>query len=136
MSAETDQAIASVEAYLAAMEARNLDLALTYVSSDELALTFPGARKFTRIEQILANSGGRYARIGKRITGRSGWVEGDKTRVMITGTLYGAWPDGTEFEDIRFVDIFALKDGRIVRQEVWNDAGERLLALQKEKDAA
>lgn len=131
MSAETDRAIATAEAYLAAMEARDLELARTFVAAGDLDLVFPGGRRFKRIEDIVANSGGRYAKIGKTITRSSAWAEGSVTNVLISGTLQGVWPDGTDFHGIRFIDLFALEDGRITRQEVWNDAGERLLALQK-----
>ncbi|WP_417599596.1 nuclear transport factor 2 family protein [Pararhodobacter oceanensis] len=128
MSSQTEQAIASAESYLVAMEARDLELAKTFLHDDTLALTFPGKPTFNRIEQIVSNSGGRYARVCKTITRRSGWVEGDDIHVLISGTLYGAWPDGTKFEGIRFIDVFILRDGKIVQQDVWNDTGERLLA--------
>lgn len=131
MPSETDHAISTAEAYLAAMEARDLDLARSFVAPGNLALTFPGDRRFTHIEEIVANSGGRYARIGKTITRRDAWIEGATTHVLIAGTLHGTWPNGTGFEGIRFIDLFALRGGRIIRQDVWNDVGERLLALQK-----
>lgn len=133
MPADTDAAIATAEAYLAAMEARDLERAQGFVAEGDLELTFPGGRRFTRIEQIVANSGGRYARIGKTIARRSAWTDGDATHVLIAGALHGAWPDGEPFEGIRFIDLFELRSGRITRQEVWNDAGERLLARQREE---
>jgi hypothetical protein len=40
------------------------------------------------------------------------------------GTLHGVWLDGTPFEGIRFIDRFELADGRIQRQDVWNDMAE------------
>lgn len=131
MSSETDPAVAIAEAYLAAMEARDLELARSFVTQGDLDLVFPGGRHFTRIEDIVANSGGRYAKIGKTITRRNAWSEGTVTHVLIAGALHGVWPDGTDFDGIRFIDLFALQDGLITRQEVWNDAGERLLQLQK-----
>lgn len=48
--------------------------------------------------------------------------------VYNTGTLYGAWPDGTPFEGNRYVDRFVLSGGKIVRMDVWNDSAEILLA--------
>lgn len=130
---ERERAIAAAEAYLAAMEARDLDRARRYVATGDLELVFPGGRRFTRIEQIVANSGGRYARIGKSVTRRSAWIEDGATHVLIAGALHGAWPDGEAFEGIRFVDLFEFRDGLITRQEVWNDAGERLLSLRREE---
>ena len=40
------------------------------------------------------------------------------------GTLHGRWLDGSAFDGIRFIDRFEIRGGRIVRQDVWNDAGE------------
>ncbi len=121
-----------VVVYLTAMEVRDLEAAQKFVAPGDVELVFPGGRRFTRIEQIVANSGGRYRFVKKRVTRREAWQAEGKTCAMISGTLYGEWPDGTPFEDIRFVDRFELIEGLIVRQEVWNDAGERLLSLQSE----
>ena len=127
-----DEAIERAVAYLAAMEARDLAAARRHVGEGELDIVFPGGRRFRDIEAIVANSAGRYEVVKKRIEARDAWASGDRVRVMITGTLYGRWPDGTPFEDIRFVDWFEFADGRIVRQHVWNDAAERLIARRKE----
>ena len=40
------------------------------------------------------------------------------------GTLQGEWPDGISFQGICFIDRFELADGRITRQDVWNDLAE------------
>jgi len=42
----------------------------------------------------------------------------------VRGTLYGRWLDGSSFEGIRFIDRIEIRDGLVVRQDVWNDAGE------------
>ena len=47
--------------------------------------------------------------------------------VYNTGTLYGAWPDGTPFEGNRYVDRYVLQRGLIVQMDVWNDSAEWLL---------
>jgi hypothetical protein len=31
------------------------------------------------------------------------------------------WLDGSAFEGVRFLDRFDVRDGRIQRQDVWND---------------
>ena len=43
------------------------------------------------------------------------------------GTLYGAWLDGTPFEGNRYVDRYVVRDGLIVKMDVWNDSAEWLL---------
>ena len=131
MQDEFRRAIGTVGLYLDAMAARDLDRARGCVADGALDLRFPGGRRFTRIEEIVANSGGRYARIGKTVTRRTAWAEGTSIHVLFSGTLHGQWPDGTPFDNIRFVDVFALEAGKIVRQEVWNDSGEWLLARRQ-----
>jgi hypothetical protein len=44
------------------------------------------------------------------------------------GTLYGEWPDGTPFDENRYVDRFVVRGGKIVQMDVWNDSAERLIA--------
>lgn len=115
--------------YLAAMEARDLDLAQTFCAPGDLVLTFPGGRRFTAIAEIVANSSGRYQRVGKVITETEAFDAGQsRTVVYIRGTLYGLWADGTAFEGIRFIDRFEMEGGLIRRQDVWNDTGEAQLA--------
>jgi len=48
------------------------------------------------------------------------WIETESSAVSI-GTLYGVDNDGGEFEGVRYVDVFDVEDGRIVRWEFWND---------------
>jgi hypothetical protein len=123
----TKQAETSVLAYLKAMEERRLEEARTHVA-ENVAMVFPGGRQFGSVDEIAANSGSRYIRVQKRITGTESWQEDDCIKVIVTGTLYGVWKDWRAFEDIRFIDKFELMNGRIVRQEVWNDAAETLIA--------
>lgn len=47
--------------------------------------------------------------------------EGDRTVVVTAGTLYGEDLEGRRFEDVRFLDRFEVSNGRIVRQQVYND---------------
>ncbi|WP_051241738.1 hypothetical protein [Stappia stellulata] len=128
---DLDEAKEIAVGYLDAMERRDLDAAQAFVG-DAPQITFPGGRNFTDISQIVRNSGGRYNTIRKSISRRDAWQDDDKTVVLVSGTLYGEWPDGTAFDGIRFVDRFEIVNRRIVRQEVWNDSGERLLAMQRE----
>lgn len=129
------QAIDTVTTYLAAMERRDLDAAQALVVPEGLELVFPGNRRFSELSAVVANSSGRYQRIGKRITGQDAWESDGRVRAMVTGTLYGQWHDGTAFEDIRFVDWFELESGKIARQHVWNDTGEAIISALKRAEA-
>jgi hypothetical protein len=57
-----------------------------------------------------------------------------ETVVYSIGTLYGEWKDGTPFEGNRYVDRFVVRNGRIVKMDVWNDSAERIL-VQRGIDA-
>ena len=54
----------------------------------------------------------------------------DETVVYSIGTLYGEWIDGTPFEGNRYVDRFVVRDGFIVKMDVWNDSAERILVMR------
>lgn len=106
--------------YLAAMEARDLKAARDCLAASA-ALHFPGAERMTDLSEVEAWAAPRYVRVTKTHHGTDVCAGGV---VYLRGTLAGEWPDGTPFAGIRFVDRFEVVDGRIVRQDVWNDIGE------------
>lgn len=86
---------------------------------DDAVVTLPGARFEgpDAAASFLAFLEPRYERAGKEF-GR--WtVDGD--RVVSQGTLYGVDNDGESFEDVRYVDVYEVKDGTIRRLDVYND---------------
>ena len=113
-----------VRAFLDAMESRDLGRARAMLA-EGFTMTFPGGAVFTELDELVAWSRGRYAHVRKvyeqfdEMPGGGG-----RTAVYCFGTLAGQWPDGTEFEGIRFIDRFTTADGRIVDQRVWNDMAE------------
>lgn len=115
--------VAVVQAFLAAMEARDLDAARAHLGAG-FEMVFPGGATLHTLQDLIAWSKPRYAGVGKTFDGFDVSVSGAATIVFARGTLSGQWRDGCAFAGIRFVDRFELVDGRIVRQEVWNDMGE------------
>jgi hypothetical protein len=112
--------------FLDAQMAGRFDTVAHLVAPD-CAIVFSGGRPFTSAADITAFNAKRYAWVRKRME-RTDVAPGDGAIVVFSlGALYGAWPDGTEFDDNRYVDRFEIREGLIVRWEVWNDSGERLL---------
>lgn len=105
--------------FLAAMEARDLDAARA-LTGPGFRMTFPGGARPETLEALVAWARPRYRWVRKSYEGFD--VAGDV--VYCFGALAGEWPDGTAFAGVRFIDRFEIAEGRIVRQDVWNDLAE------------
>jgi len=112
-----------VRAFLAALQARDVEAAQRHLAPNA-RIVVPGGCVVGSVRDIVANSSARYRAIGKDIERFDVVASADKVVVYCLGTLQGTWPDGTAFHGIRFIDRFELRGGRIVLQEVWNDAAE------------
>lgn len=122
------QACDVVEAYLEKSMIPDPEGAAAFVAPD-LKITFTGGRSFTRPADTAAFNAKRYKWVKKRL-GRTDAALDPATgdvHVYNTGTLFGAWPDGTVFEGNRYIDTFVVRDGLIVETNVWNDSAEWLL---------
>ena len=116
--------VAVIQAYLAAMEARDLDAARAMLGAG-FAMVFPGAAPMTTLDQLINWAKPRYDFITKTYDGFDVLPGENGTAIVYCrGTLSGEWPDGTAFSDIRFIDRFELAAGKIIRQDVWNDIAE------------
>lgn len=51
------------------------------------------------------------------------WIT-DGPHVVSTGTLYGVDNDGREFDGVRYVDVYEVRDGLIQRLEIYNDLAD------------
>jgi hypothetical protein len=102
--------------------------ARTFMAQD-VQITFTGGRRFTDPAGTTGFNASRYRWVKKKFE-RTDVVAGgsdDETIVYNTGTLYGEWPDGVPFAGNRYVDRFVVRQGKIVRMDVWNDSAELLL---------
>jgi phenylpyruvate tautomerase PptA (4-oxalocrotonate tautomerase family) len=113
-----------VRQFLAAMQARDLDLAKGFLAPD-FQMQFPGGACFTQLEQLVEWGRQRYRSVSKSFERFDEAWTGQATVVHCHGTLSGEWLDGRSFSAIRFIDRFELADGLLVRQDVWNDLAEQ-----------
>ena len=120
------KAIAMVERFmLASMEG---DRAVTdELMSPDIEVTFAGGQKLSKPEEIKAVNSRRYRKVSKSIERYDVAFQDDEIVVYSVGTLFGTWLDGEPFEGDRYVDRFAIRDGKIIKMDVWNDSAERLL---------
>lgn len=97
--------------------------------SPDLRIRFTGGRAMSDPAQCAAFNASRYAWVKKNIDATEVVVGGtaEHTVVYSRGTLYGAWPDGTEFEGNRYVDRYVVSHGLITHMDVWNDSAEWML---------
>ncbi len=112
-----------VRAFLRAMEARDLAAAQRYLA-DDFRMTFPGGAAFTTLDELVAWGAQRYRFVTKTYEGFDECFGETGMVVYCFGTLSGEWPDGTSFSGIRFIDRFAVEDGKLSEQRVWNDLAE------------
>ena len=90
-------------------------------------ITFTGGRVFDHPRGPTTVNAARYRWVKKRMARFDVAPGEDVTVVYATGHLYGEWPDGTLFDNNRYVDRFEVRNGRITRMDVWNDSAEWIL---------
>ena len=112
-----------VRSYLRLVEARDLDAASEFLA-DDVSIVFPGGRTFGSLTDQVASSAGRFRSVKKTLDQLDVVSDGAETTVYVYGTLAGQALDGSPFDGVRFIDRFALNDGQIVSQMVWNDLAE------------
>jgi ketosteroid isomerase-like protein len=95
--------------------------------SPEFIVTFTGGRDFDHPRGPTAFNAARYKWVKKRMDRFDVAPGNGETVVYSIGTLYGEWPDGTPFKDNRYVDRFVVRNGKIVKMDVWNDSAEWIL---------
>ncbi|ABD56680.1 tautomerase family protein [Jannaschia sp. CCS1] len=112
-----------VLAYLAAMEARDIEAAQSMLG-DGFKMTFPGTAPMTSLAELIDWARDRYTFVQKTYDAVEAFQSGPVAVVYARGGLSGEWPDGAPFSGIRFIDRFEVADGLLIRQDVWNDLAE------------
>ena len=115
-----------VRRYLETSMIPDPDGAATFVAP-EFIVTFTGGRDFYHPRGPTAFNAARYKWVKKKMDRFDVAPGNGETVVYSIGTLYGEWPDGTPFKDNRYVDRFVVRNGKIVKMDVWNDSAEWIL---------
>ena len=117
---------ALVRAYLTTMERRDLAAANAMLAPGFRAV-FPGGKQFTTLEALVEAAKGRYRTALKHYDRYDVAYDADGSAIVYCfGTLYGELLDGSAYQDIRFIDRFTVRDGKLVDQMVWNDMAQVL----------
>lgn len=123
MSDRFTEAEELVDRYLALFMEGRLDEAQACLAPDA-KLIFPGGAIQTSLPDVAAEVGRLYENVAKRIDRTWSASLGDDIIVTTTGTLYGTSRTFGEFSGVRFLDFFTVRDGKIIAQEVINDAAQ------------
>ena len=118
-----NDASTTVQRFLQTLEARDLDAAQTFLAAG-FTMEFPGGKRFTSLDDLVQWAGTRYRVARKHYDCFDALANGGAVIVYCWGTLSGEWLDGAPFSDIRFIDRFVVRDGRLEGQKVWNDIAE------------
>lgn len=117
-----------VDTYLQLCEDRELDAASRFLAPG-VRMQFPTGVEHAALADMVATPK-PYAWVRKhRDRFLTGEQEGGDVHVVSLGRLYGERLDGTPFDDVRYVDVFVLRDGLITEQIVWNDLCEAGIGL-------
>ncbi len=129
MTDQLEAAIKIVDTYMELSMIPDPEGAAAYVS-DDFELIFTGARRFDSPAGSTGFNAKRYQWVKKRILRRHAALDpaSGNIHVYCSGYLYGAWPDGTAFDNNRFMDALVIRDGKIISLNVWNDSAEWRLA--------
>lgn len=115
------EAIELIDRYLQHCEDRELGAAADLWGAQPMHIEFPGPVMFSSLDELVADSRGRYAWVRKYRDEYAAAQGHNGMTVTSIGRLYGENLQGVAFEDIRYIDVFTVVDGYIRAQRVWND---------------
>lgn len=118
---ELDLAIGVVDEYLKTSESDGIHAA-SHLLADDVLIIWPGGRSTTTRAAALEPGVTRYRTLQKNLDHyAAAWISPDVVQVTSRGRLYGETKAGTVFSDIRYVDVFLVRNNLIHEQHVWSD---------------
>ena len=115
--------IGVVRRFFAAMADRDL-AAAQQLTAPGFRLVASGNQGFTDLHEFAAHSSQRQKSVAKHLEHFESVATPRGEVVYCRGTMSGTWLNDTPYEDIRFVDRFLVRDGRIEEMQVWSDMAE------------
>lgn len=112
-----------VSRYLTLFMEGRLDEAQDCLAPDA-RLIFPGGTAQASLPDVAAEVDRLYESVAKSVDRTWSATLGDDIIVTTTGHLYGTSRTSGPFEGVRFIDFFTIRNGKIVAQEVINDAAQ------------
>lgn len=117
-------AVARVEDFLVDVGLGRYDAAERRLAAN-VVMVFPGDRVFSSLKDVGVFAAERYRSIDKRRETYDVFATDEGEDIVYSlGTLFGENRWGVTFANVRYVDRFCLRGGRIVEQRVWNDLTE------------
>ena len=124
MKTSEQTAIQVAQAFLEAVAGRNLDAAAA-LTGEGFQMVVSGGHRFDSLRSFVGYSVTRQKSVAKHTERFEALVAGDDGVVVYCfGTMSGAWLDDSRYQDVRYIDRFLIRGGRIVDMKVWSDMAE------------
>jgi ketosteroid isomerase-like protein len=123
MSSPEQQAMAVAEAFLQAVSNRNLERAAA-LTADDFNMVVSGGHQFDNLPSFVAYSGTRQRSVAKHTDRFEALTAEDGVVVYCFGTMSGAWLDGSPYQNVRYIDRFLIRNGKIAAMNVWSDMAD------------
>ena len=123
MTNTEQDAIAVARRFLDAVASRDLDTAEA-LTSNEFQMVVSGGHQFDSLRSFVGYSSTRQKAVAKHTDRFDALAVEDGVVVYCFGTMSGTWLDDSSYADVRYIDRFLVRDGRIVDMKVWSDMAE------------
>ena len=109
--------------FLGAVADRDLDGAEA-LTSDAFQMVVSGGHQFDSLRAFVGYSSTRQKAVAKHTDHFEALADEDGVVVYCFGTMSGTWLDDSPYANVRYIDRFLVRDGRIVDMKVWSDMAE------------
>ncbi len=123
MGTPEQAAIRVARAFLDAVANRDLDRAEA-LTADDFTMVVSGGHQFDSLRRFVDYSTTRQKTVAKHTDHFEALAEENSVVVYCFGTMSGAWLDRSRYQDVRYIDRFVIRNGRISDMKVWSDMAE------------